>query len=153
MVSYAPVAAPFVRFGSEWVDGAMGFAMAWNFFLNMAFLVPFEIVALNIMITFWTDKIPVEAIIAIVIVLYAILNVISVRWFGIAEFYCSIFKCFLVVGLFAFTFITMVGGNPQHQAYGFTYWQNPGSFVSHIEPGALGRMLGVLSCIIQASFS
>ena len=35
MVSYLPVPSPFIRFGSEWVDGALGFAMAWNFFLNM----------------------------------------------------------------------------------------------------------------------
>ncbi|KAI0020433.1 amino acid permease [Xylariomycetidae sp. FL0641] len=153
MVSYAPVAAPFVRFGSEWVDPAVGFAMAWNFFLNMAFLVPFEIVALNIMLTFWTDKVPVEAVIVLMIVLYAVLNMVSVRWFGIAEFYTSIFKVLLIIGLFAFTFVTMVGGNPQHNAYGFTYWDNPGAFVSHIEQGDVGRLLGVLSCIIQASFS
>ncbi|KAH9909914.1 putative general amino acid permease [Xylariomycetidae sp. FL2044] len=152
MVTWAPVPSPFIRFG-EWVDGALSFAMAWNFFLNMAFLVPFEIVALQIMFTFWTDKLPVEAVVCVVIVLYALLNVISVRWFGIAEFYASIFKVFLIIGLFAFTFITMVGGNPQHNAYGFTYWQNPGAFVEHLQPGALGRFLGVLSCIIQASFS
>jgi amino acid permease len=34
-----------VRFSSEWVNGALGFAMVWNFFLKMAFLVPF--VAMN----------------------------------------------------------------------------------------------------------
>lgn len=27
MVTYAPVPSPFIRFGSEWVDGALGFAM------------------------------------------------------------------------------------------------------------------------------
>ncbi|KAI0160448.1 putative general amino acid permease [Xylariaceae sp. FL1272] len=153
MVTYLPVPSPFVRFGSEWVDGAVGFAMAWNFFLNMAFLVPFEIVAMNILLTFWTDKIPVEAIIVLIIVLYALLNVITVRWFGISEFYFSIFKVFLILGLFAFTFVTMVGGNPTHHAYGFQYWQSPGAFVEHLEPGNIGRFLGILSCIYQASFS
>lgn len=34
MVSYLPIPSPFTRFGGEWVDGALGFAMAWNFFLN-----------------------------------------------------------------------------------------------------------------------
>ncbi|KAJ5993565.1 amino acid permease [Penicillium sp. IBT 35674x] len=109
MVTYLPIPSPFVRFGSEWVDDALGFAMAWNFFLNEAFLVPFELVAMNIMITFWTDKVPVEAIIVVMIVLYALLNMISVRFFGIAEFYLSIFKVFLMVGLFLFTFVTMLG--------------------------------------------
>ncbi|KAH8672351.1 amino acid permease [Ilyonectria robusta] len=153
MVTYLPVPSPFIRFGSEWVDGALGFAMAWNFFLNMAFLVPFEIVAMNIMITFWTDKVPVEAIIVVMIVLYALLNVVTVRYFGISEFYLSIFKVLLMVGLFFFTFITMVGGNPLHDAYGFRYWNNPGAFVEHIVPGGTGRFLGILSCLYQASFS
>ncbi|KAH7153540.1 putative general amino acid permease [Dactylonectria macrodidyma] len=153
MVTYLPIPSPFIRFGGEWVDGALGFAMSWNFFLNMAFLVPFEIVAMNIMITFWTDKVPVEAIIVAMIVLYALLNVITVRYFGISEFYLSIFKVLLMIGLFFFTFITMVGGNPLHDAYGFRYWKDPGAFVEHIVPGNTGRFLGILSCLYQASFS
>jgi amino acid transporter len=152
MVSYLPVPSPFIRFGGEWVDGALGFAMAWNFFLNMAILVPFEIVAMNIMITFWTDKVPVEAIIVAMIVIYAFLNTITVRYFGISEFYMSIFKVLLMIGLFFFTFITMVGGNPLHDAYGFRYWNNPGAFVQHLEPGSTGTFLGILSCLYQASF-
>lgn len=151
MVSYLPVPSPFIRFGSEWVDGALGFAMAWNFFLNMAILVPFEIVAMNIMITFWTDKVSVEAIIVAMIVLYAFLNTITVRYFGISEFYMSIFKVLLMIGLFLFTFVTMVGGNPLHDAYGFRYWKTP--FVEHLAPGGTGKFLGVLSCLYQASFS
>jgi amino acid transporter len=151
MVSYLPVPSPFVRFGSEWVDGALGFAMAWNFFLNMAILVPFEIVAMNIMITFWTDKVPVEAIIVAMIVLYAFLNTMTVRYFGISEFYMSVLKVLLMIGLFFFTFVTMVGGNPFHDAYGFRYWKTP--FVEHLEPGGIGKFLGVLSCLYQASFS
>lgn len=153
MVTYLPVPSPFIRFGSEWVDSALGFAMAWNFFLNMAFLVPFEIVAMNIMITFWTDKVPVVAIIVAMMVLYTILNVATVRYFGISEFYLSIFKVFLMLGLFGFTFVTMLGGNPLHDRYGFRYWQDPGAFVEHLVPGGTGRFLGILSCLYQASFS
>ncbi|KAI1341770.1 putative general amino acid permease [Xylariaceae sp. FL0016] len=153
MVSYVPIASPFIRFSGAWVDEAVGFAMAWNFFLNMAFLVPFEIVAFNIMLTFWTDAVPVEAVIAAIIVLYALLNVFTVRYFGISEFYMSIFKVLLILGLIAYTFITMVGGNPLHDVYGFRYWYSPGAFVEHLASGGTGRFLGVVSCIIQASFS
>ncbi|KAJ5953247.1 hypothetical protein N7454_000143 [Penicillium verhagenii] len=153
MVSYLPVPSPFVRFGSEWVDDALGFAMAWNFFLNEAFLVPFEMVAMNIMITFWTDKVPVEAIIVVMILLYALLNMISVRYFGIAEFYLSIFKVLLMIGLFLFTFVTMLGGNPLHDRFGFRYWEKPDAFVEYLTSGGTGRFLGVLTCLYQASFS
>lgn len=153
MVTYASVPSPFIRFGSEWVDGALGFAMAWNFFLNMAILVPLEVVAMNIMITFWTDKIPVEAIIVAMILLYAFLNAVTVRFFGISEFYLSIGKVLLMLMLFLFTFITMVGGNPLHDRYGFRYWNKPGAFIEYNASGDTGRFLGVLSCVYQASFS
>ncbi|KAJ5578051.1 uncharacterized protein N7459_007015 [Penicillium hispanicum] len=153
MVTYLPVPSPFIRFAGEWVDGALGFAMSWNFFLNMAFLVPFEMVAMNIMLTFWTDKVPVEVVIVVMILLYALLNVATVRYFGISEFYLSIFKVLLMIGLFLFTFITMVGGNPLHDRYGFRYWKNPGAFVEHLSAGNTGRFLGLLSCLYQASFS
>ena len=37
----------------------------------------------------------------------------------------SIFKVFLMLGLMMYTFITMVGGNPDNDAYGFRYWRDP----------------------------
>jgi yeast amino acid transporter len=81
------------------------------------------------------------------------LNLVSVRYFGIAEFYLSIFKVILIIGLLFFTFITMLGGNPLHDRYGFRYWNHPGAFVEHLVPGSTGRFLGILSCIVQATFS
>jgi amino acid transporter len=58
-----------------------------------------------------------------------------------------------MIGLFFFTFVTMVGGNPLHDRYGFRYWNDPGAFVEHLSTGNTGRFLGVLSCVYQASFS
>lgn len=35
MITYVPIASPFVRLAGYWVDDALSFAMACNFFLNM----------------------------------------------------------------------------------------------------------------------
>lgn len=51
-----------------------------------------------------------------------------------------------------FTFVTMVGGNPQHDAYGFRYWNHPGAFAEHLSTGTLGRFEGFLACLWSASF-
>jgi amino acid transporter len=48
-----------------------------------------------------------------------------VKYFGISEFYMSIFKIFLMLGLMMYTFVTMVGGNPDRDPYGFRYWRDP----------------------------
>lgn len=106
------------------VDHYHRFTVGWNFFLYEAILIPFEISALNVVITFWSDKIPLSAICAACIVAYAIINLFAVRWYGEAEFWLSSGKIILIFMLFAFTFITMVGGNPKHDAYGFRYWKS-----------------------------
>lgn len=54
--------------------------------------------------------------------------------------------------LFFFTFVTMVGGNPAHDAYGFRYWNHPGAFAEYITTGSLGRFEGFLGALWAASF-
>ena len=57
-------------FAGRYVDEAFGFAAGWNFFIFEAALVPFEIVACNLVIHFWSDAVPTGAIIAIILFLY-----------------------------------------------------------------------------------
>lgn len=47
----------------------------------------------------------------------------------------------------------MVGGNPKHDAYGFRYWKNPGSFAEYVTTGSLGRFEGFLGAYFEASFT
>lgn len=46
----------------------------------------------------------------------------------------------------------MVGGNPQHDAYGFRYWKNPGAFAEYLTTGTTGRFEGFLGALWAASF-
>lgn len=153
MVTYLPISSPFIRFAGRYVDEAFGFATGWNFFIFEAALVPFEVTACNFILRFWTDAIPTAAVIAIVIVLYALINVLAVKWYGETEFWAAIGKVLLIVGLIFFTFIVMLGGNPQKDRFGFRYWNEPGSFAELYYEGSLGRWLGFLQCLIQAAFT
>lgn len=60
-----------VRFADRFVDPAMGFAAGYNFFALQAALVPFEVVAFNLVLQYWTDKIPLAAVICFVLLSYA----------------------------------------------------------------------------------
>lgn len=71
MASYMPVSGGFIRMAGHWVDDALGFMAGWNFFFYEALLIPFEITALNVVLKFWRDDIPVAAVCAAVIALYA----------------------------------------------------------------------------------
>lgn len=55
--------------------------------------------------------------------------------------------------VYSFTFVTMVGGNPKKDAYGFRYWNNPGSFAEYLNTGPLGRFEGFLGCLWSAAFT
>lgn len=70
MAVFMPVSGAFIRMAGHWVDEAMGFWAGWNFFLYEVLLIPFEISALNLVLTFWRDDIPVEAVVSACIVLY-----------------------------------------------------------------------------------
>ncbi|KAL4963138.1 amino acid permease/ SLC12A domain-containing protein [Aspergillus stella-maris] len=153
MVTYIPIASPFARLAGFWVDDALSFAMGWNYFFLMAFNIPYEITAIHVLLTYWTDRVHVGVVVAVCLVIYSVLNGLTVKYFGISEFYMSIFKIFLMLGLMMYTFITMVGGNPDRDPYGFRYWRDPGAFVEYLVPGDTGRFLGLLSCMIQGSFT
>ena len=102
-------------------------------------------------IHYWSAVVPAGGIIAIVIVLYALINLLAVKWYGETEFWAALGKVLLIVGLILFTFITMLGGNPLGDRFGFRYWNNPGSFKPLYYEGSLGRWLGFLQCLVQAS--
>lgn len=78
-------------------------------------------------------------------------NVLAVKAYGEAEFWLSGGKVLLILILYCFTFITMVGGNPQKDAYGFRHWRDPGPMNSNGN-GDLGRFEGFLGALWAASF-
>jgi len=71
MTIFQPVSGGFIRMAGHWVDDAFGFMAGWNFYFYEALLIPFEITALNVVLSFWRDDIPAAAVCAACVVLYA----------------------------------------------------------------------------------
>lgn len=59
----------------------------------------------------------------------------------------------LIFLLFAFTFVTMVGGNPSHDAFGFRAWNTGDPFAAYSSEGSLGRFEGFLGSLWIAVFT
>ncbi|KAJ7445092.1 general amino acid permease [Mycena latifolia] len=138
-------------------DEALGVCSGLNLFFNVGLCIPFEITAFNLMLDFWTDKIPVVAVIIFMVLCYAALNFFAVRFYGESEFWLALGKIILILGLLVFTFVVMVGGNPEHKAFGFRNWDGSkvsgAPFVPYVYEGSLGRFVGFLGCMVQASFT
>ncbi|KAG9258473.1 amino acid permease/ SLC12A domain-containing protein [Emericellopsis atlantica] len=156
MTTYMPVSGGFIRLAGNWVDDALGFMVGWNFFLYEALLIPFEVVALNLVLSFWNEKVtepgPTAGICAAIIISYGLLNVVAVGVFGEAEFWLSGGKVILIFMLFGFTFVTMVGGNPSGHAYGFSHWNSPAAFLEYHTSGDQGRFEGFMGALATAAF-
>lgn len=75
------------------------------------------------------------------------------RGYGEAEFWLSGGKVILIFLLFGFTLVTMCGGQPNGDAYGFYNWSHPSAFREYLSTGAVGRFEGFLACLWNAGFA
>ncbi|KAE8367654.1 amino acid permease-domain-containing protein [Aspergillus caelatus] len=132
MTTYISVSGGFIRLAGYWFDEAWGFMAGWNFFIYMAHTVRFEISAVNILLEYWRHDIPVVAVCLACIAAFTHQLALPLVPYGEAEFWLSDSRVILLFILFSFIFVTIVGGNPQGDTYGFRHWQNPGTFAGYI---------------------
>ncbi|GME99934.1 unnamed protein product [[Candida] boidinii] len=152
IICYLPIDSPFISFAGRLVDPAFEVVAGYNFYIMVSLYIPFEITAVNGMIHFWrSDYSPAAAFVPQMVV-YLALNIFAVKWYGESEFILSIGKLILAISLFIFTFVVMVGGNPQHDAFGFRYWNDPGAFAEYITDGTLGHFQGFLAALFNSCF-
>lgn len=64
------------------MDDALGFALTWNYWFNDAVSTVSDIIALQLLLQYWTDNFPGWAISLIFLVVVIALNVFSVRVYG-----------------------------------------------------------------------
>lgn len=150
-VTLFPIDGSFIRLAGRMCDESLGVAAGWNYFLNQCALICFDVTAFTTILGYWHVFNP-AIFTSVLLGTYLALNVWNVAIFGEAEFFLAIGKVLLVFILMFYTFVSMLGGNPEHDRYGFRYWQNPGPMVEYIHDGALGRFQGFVSCIIGAAF-
>lgn len=153
MVTYLPIPSPFVRLAGRCCDSALEVMTAWNFWFLCCAQIPFEVVTVNSILHYWRDDYNAAIPLTVQVVLYFLINVFGVAIYGEVEFWLCLGKVLLATGLIFFTFITMVGGNPKGDAFGFRYWVNPGPMYVFHNTGALGRFEGFLQCLIRATFT
>ncbi|KAI0247626.1 general amino acid permease 1 [Lactifluus subvellereus] len=150
MAVLAPISGSFSHYAARWVDPALGFAVGWNYFYTCAITLPAEITAAAVVISFW-DHNPNHVSIYVAVLVTAVysVNLLGPRFFGNSELCRIVFPLISLLKVIGGLVINL-GGGPDHTR---SYWKRPGPLVSSLEPGALGRFLGLLLGIIYAAFS
>ncbi|WWC70550.1 uncharacterized protein I206_104501 [Kwoniella pini CBS 10737] len=151
MTTLLPIDGGFITFAGRFMDDTIGKAVGWNFLLAQASLVCFELTAFNVMIEYWTLTLNPAIPIAIGLILFAALQLYSVRWFGEVEFWISYTKILLQIGLTLYTLVAMCGGNPLHDKFGFRSWKSPGPFGAAETPAL--RMKGIWDAVLWSCFA
>ncbi|KAH8895327.1 putative arginine permease [Thozetella sp. PMI_491] len=165
MVAEFPMPGGQFALGDRFVSPEMGFAMGWLFWYNYIVVLPAEISAAAVLVSFWTPAGQADStctagicnnamwIGLMLIVVYAI-NYAGTRAYGEMEFWFCSLKVVTIVGLIILGIIISAGGGPNHEAIGFKYWDETKGFIQFEGiQGAKGRFLGFFSVLISAAFA
>lgn len=112
---------------------------------NWVIVLPAELNAAAVLISYWSDANPAIWITVCLIVACAI-NFGGARVYGECEFWFAIIKVLTIVGLIILGIILDCGGGPNGEYIGARYWHDPGAFVQF-----LVRFESRLSAFIEPS--
>lgn len=133
---------PFRRF----VDDAYGFALTWNYWFNDAVSTASDLVALQLLLEYWTDQFPGWALSLIFWFVLLGLNLMAVRVYGEIEYWLSLLKVITIIVFIIMGIVVNCGGNAEHKYIG-------GSYFNKGDAPFVGGIGGFASVFVTASFA
>ncbi|MGC4379227.1 amino acid permease [Fictibacillus sp. Mic-4] len=118
MAAYMPVAGSFSTYATKFVDPSLGFALGWNYWYNWAITIAAELSAVTMIMKFWFPHSPSLLWSGLFLVIMFLLNFLSVKGFGEAEYWFSIIKVITVI-VFLIVGFLMIFGIMNGDAIGF----------------------------------
>ncbi len=92
LAAYMPVSGSFATYGQNYVEEGFGFALGWNYWYNWAVTIAVDLVAAQLVMNWWFPDTPGWIWSALFLGVIFLLNYISVRGFGEAEYWFSLIK-------------------------------------------------------------
>lgn len=142
-----PVNGAFFTYGCRFIDEAWGFAMGWDYAIGWLTVLPFEITAAGITISFWKE-LNIGIWIAVFLFLLCVVQFFGVKGYGEVEFVLGAIKVAAVIGFIIFAVVVDCGGvhSKINRGYlGAHYWHDPGAFKNGFK--------GFCSVFVNAAFA
>lgn len=147
LAAYMPVSGSFATYGARYVEEGFGFALGWNYWYNWAVTIAVDLVAAQLVMSYWLPDVPGVMWSALFLLLMFLLNAISVKGFGEAEYWFAAIKVVTVL-IFIGIGLLMISGilqGAQHEVLqNWTTGDAP-------FPGGFAAMIGV-AMIVGFSF-
>ncbi|EPC5194089.1 amino acid permease [Edwardsiella piscicida] len=122
LAAFMPVSGSFSTYGSCYVEEGFGFALGWNYWYNWAVTIAVDLVAAQLVMGYWFPDIPGWIWSALFLCLIFLLNYISVKGFGEAEYWFSLIKVSTVIIFIAVGLMMIVGIMKGGDGAGFHNW-------------------------------
>ena len=148
LAAYLPVSGTFATYGARYVDEAFGFAIGWNYWYNWAITVAVDLVAAQLVISYWFDAGAYSWLWSLLFLsIIFCLNYVSVKGFGEAEFWFSLIKVVTVILFIVVGLLMIIGILKGAETAGWQNWQvGDAPFV-----GGFSSMIGV-AMVVGFSF-
>ncbi|KAI9372815.1 amino acid permease/ SLC12A domain-containing protein [Aspergillus egyptiacus] len=146
MAAFIPVAGSFCTFAGRFVDDAFGFALTWNYWFNDAVSTAADLVALQLVLQYWSDNFPGWAFSLIFWAVLIGLNLFAVKVYGEVEYWMSVLKVITIVAFIILGIFVNCGGNEDGSYIGGKNW--------HVgDAPFVGGIGGFASVFVTAAFS
>ncbi|KAL9598159.1 MAG: hypothetical protein Q9219_004656 [cf. Caloplaca sp. 3 TL-2023] len=125
-----PVNGAFFTYACRFLDESWGFAMGWDYALGWLTVLPFEITAAGITISYWRDDINIGVWAAVFLSILVVVQIFGVKGYGEVEFVLGLIKVVAITGFIIFGVVVDCGGvSSDSRGYiGARYWHDPGAF-------------------------
>ncbi|ROW13085.1 hypothetical protein VPNG_05911 [Cytospora leucostoma] len=140
-----PVNGAFYTYVVRFIDPSWGFAMGWDYAISWLTILPFELVAASITISYWRDDLNMGIWVAVFLVVLCCIQVFGVRGYGEVEFVLSMIKIVACTGFIILGIVINCGGVGDRGYLGAKYWHDPGAFKNGFN--------GFCSVFVVASFA
>ena len=147
LAAFMPVSGSFSTYGAKYVEEGFGFALGWNYWYNWAVTIAVDLVASQLVMAWWFPDTPGWIWSALFLGVIFLLNYISVKGFGEAEYWFSLIKVATVV-IFIIVGVAMIVGILRGgESAGWHNWQIDDAPFA----GGFSAMIGV-AMIVGFSF-
>ncbi|MBS4796849.1 MAG: amino acid permease, partial [Actinomyces sp. oral taxon 181] len=97
MSAHMPVVGNYQTYASRFISPSFGFAMGWNSWFNWTVTVSADLVAAGIVMSYWFPDVPGWAWAAGFLLLLTLLNALSARIYGEAEYWLAAIKVVTII--------------------------------------------------------
>lgn len=143
-VNYSDLSGGYNNYPRKFVDGALAFAISWNYCIQWLSVIAIELVTAAMTIQYWNTSINPDVWVAIIYVFILFVNFYGAKGYGEGEFILGSCKLLMLIGFIIMSLVINLGGGPEKEFIGGRYWREVGYYTS---------FKGLASVLVTGAFS